>query len=189
MNRNQLEHIIRSAGGIAKVQKIFILGSQSIQGQYPNIRESNHSVNSFATQNNEILYRSIEADIMVPESEEKTEMVEATIGELSSFHNTFGYYAQGVDRTTSKLPEGWEDRLVEIYNENTNRISGLCLEIHDLIISKLYAGREKDIEFFHAAVDLDLLSEETLRRRLYITSLSDEQRRIIEKHIGRGFSR
>ncbi len=85
---------------------------------------------------------------MVPGSEEKAETVEAVIGELSSFHDTFGYHAQGVDHTTSKLPEGWETRLTEICNRNTNGISGLCLEIHDLIISKLYAGREKDTEFF-----------------------------------------
>ncbi|MDL1964767.1 MAG: hypothetical protein LWW98_10655 [Deltaproteobacteria bacterium] len=57
--------------------------------------------------NQQILCRSIEADIMVPESEEKVELIEATIGELSSFHDTYGYYAQGVDYTTSKLPEGW----------------------------------------------------------------------------------
>ena len=59
------------------------------------------------------------------------------------FLDTYCYYAQGVDHTTSKLPEGWEDRLTEICNRNTNGISGLCLEIHDLIISKLYAGRKK----------------------------------------------
>ena len=81
---------------------------------------------------------------MIPDSEKKTEMVEGTIGELSSFHHTFGYYAQGVDLNTSKLPDGWESRLVEICNENTNDVSGLCLEIHDLIVSKLYAGRQKD---------------------------------------------
>jgi len=82
---------------------------------------------------------------MVPESEEKAELIEAAIGELSSFHDTYGYYAQGVDHTTSKLPEGWKDRLTEICNRNTNGISGLCLEIHDLIISKLYAWRKKGL--------------------------------------------
>lgn len=77
---------------------------------------------------------------------------------------------------------------MEIRNENTNGISGLCLEIHDLMISKLYAGRDKDIEFFKAAVNLGLLSKETLIDRLNKTSLSNERRRIIEKHIQRGFS-
>ena len=139
-------------------------------------------------QNREIFLRSIEVDIIIPDSAEKTEMVEAALGELSLFHETFRYYAQGVDLTTSKLPEGWESRLVEICNENTNGISGLCLEIYDLMISKLYAGRDKDIEFFKAAVNLGMVSKETLIDRLNKTSLPNERRLIIEKHIQRGFS-
>ena len=151
MNSNELEHIIRAAGEIAGVKSLIILGSQSVLGQFPTLAESfpksDHSEILFISQKQQILCRSVEADIMVPESEEKADLIEAAIGELSSFHDTYGYYAQGVDHTTSKLPEVWEDRLTEICNRNTNGISGLCLEIHDLIISKLYAGRKKDIEF------------------------------------------
>lgn len=147
MNRNELEHIIRAAGEIAGVKSLIILGSQSVLGQFPTLAESfpksDHPEISFISQKQQILCRSVEADIMVPESEEKADLIEAAIGELSSFHDTYGYYAQGVDHTTSKLPEGWEERLTEICNRNTNGISGLCLEIHDLIISKLYAGRKK----------------------------------------------
>lgn len=191
MNRNELEHIIRAVGEIAKVEKVIILGSQSILGQFPNLTELNsqkdYSELTLKNQSHEVLFRSIEVDIIIPESEEKTEIVDAAIGELSSFHDTFGYYVQGVDYSTSKLPKGWKDRLVEICNENTNEISGLCLEIHDLIISKLYAGRQKDIDFFHAAVKLGLLSIETLKERLNVTPMSDELRLIIEKRMERGF--
>jgi len=191
MNRNELEHIIRAVGEIAGVEKIIILGSQSILGQFPNfpdmVSQEDYSEFSLTNQSHEILFRSIEVDIIIPESEEKTEIVDAAIGELSSFHDTFGYYVQGVDYNTSKLPKGWKDRLVEICNENTNEISGLCLEIHDLIISKLYAGRKKDIDFFHAAVKLGLLSIETLKERLNVTPMSDELKLIIEKRMERGF--
>ncbi len=76
---------------------------------------------------------------------------------------------------------------MEICNENTNGMLGLCLEIHDFMISKLYAGREKDIEFFKAAVNLGLVSEETLIDRLNKTSMSNERRRLIKKSIERGF--
>ena len=191
MNRNELEHIIRAVGEIAGVEKVIILGSQSILGQFPKFQElvsqEDYSELSLTNQSHEVLFRSIEVDIIIPESEEKPEIVDAAIGELSSFHDTFGYYVQGVDYSTSKLPKGWKDRLVEICNENTNEISGFCLEIHDLIISKLYAGRQKDIDFFHAAVKLDLLSIETLKERLNVTPMSDELRLIIEKRMERGF--
>jgi hypothetical protein len=191
MNRQELEHIIRAAGEIAQVKKIIILGSQSILAQFPDLPELNVKIIdsdiSVIEKNREILVRSIEADIMVPDSYEKTELIEGVMGELSLFHDTFGYYAQGVDRTTSKLPNGWESRLIEICNENTNYISGMCLDVHDLMISKLYAGREKDIEFFMAAVNLDLLSEETLKERLDLTTISYEHRRRIENFIDKGF--
>ena len=193
MNRNELEHLIRAAGEIAEVQKVIILGSQAILAQFPNLSEelseSDDSEISEVLQHREILVRSIEADIMIPDSEKKTEIVEGTMGELSSFHNTFGYYAQGVDRTTSKLPNDWETRLVEICNKNTNGISGLCLEIHDLIISKLYAGRKKDVEFFQAAVNLGLLSPETLKERMNKTSMTADRKHLIEERLKTGFSR
>lgn len=187
-----MEHIIRAAGEIAGVKILIILGSQSVLGQFPALAESfpksDHSEISFVNQKRQILCRSVEADIMVPESEEKAELIEAAIGELSSFHNTFGYYAQGVDHTTSKLPEGWETRLIEICNRNTNGISGMCIEIHDLIISKLYAARKKDTEFFQAAVFLGLISKTILSKRLDTTLMSEVKREIINKYIEIGFS-
>ena len=36
--------------------------------------------------------------------------IEALIGEMSLFHDTFGYHAQGVGPETAKLPAGWEGR-------------------------------------------------------------------------------
>ncbi len=112
--------------------------------------------------------------------------VEGLFGELSSFHDTFGYYAQGVDQTTANLPEGWQERLIKVCNDNTNNISGLCLEIHDLAISKLYAGREKDIDFFQSAVKPGLLSKEILLQRLSNTQMSEEKKSIVKKQIKRG---
>jgi hypothetical protein len=90
MNRDELEHIIRAAGEIAKVRKIIILGSQSILGQFPNFPEpvsgADHTEIPLTSQSKEVLLRSIEVDIIIPGSEEKTEIVDASIGELSSFH-------------------------------------------------------------------------------------------------------
>lgn len=137
----------------------------------------------------DILFRSIEADIMVENSDEKSEMVEGAIGEMSAFHNTFGYYAQAVDSSTSVLPNSRKDRVVKVCNEKTHSITGLCLEIHDLMISKLYAGREKDLKFFNAAVSLNVISKETLIERLNLTEISDRKRHTTEDPINRGFSK
>ena len=45
------------------------------------------------------------------------------------------------------LPAGWKDRLIPVRNKNTGAGTALCLEIHDLAVSKLVAGREKDLSF------------------------------------------
>lgn len=192
MKRKELEHIIRAAGAIADVNELIILGSQSILGQFPDVSESlsesNASDMSVQIEQRGILIRSIEADIMVEDANEKAEMIEGAIGELSSFHNTFGYYAQAVDASTSVLPDGWRSRLTRICNDNTHGIAGLCIDAHDLVISKLYAGREKDRAFFNACVALKMISKETLSERLIITEMSDRRRRTIAGLIDRGFS-
>ena len=59
-------------------------------------------------------------------------MIDGAIGEASSFHETFGVYAQGVGYETITAPHGWRDRHVVYANENTDGVRGLCLEIHDL---------------------------------------------------------
>ena len=46
------------------------------------------------------------------------------------------------------LPEGWESRLVPV---PTPAGTGLCLEPHDLLLSKYVAGREKDRDYVRSA--------------------------------------
>lgn len=191
MNRTQLEHIIRASGEIAGVQDVIILGSQAILGQFPELTEpvfkSDGEELSAQEMSQRILLRSIEVDVLIPDAEEKSDLIDGAIGELSPFHHTYGYYAQGIDSTTALLPEGWRERLITICNQNTNHIRGYCVEIHDLIISKLYAKRQKDIEFFHAAIKLQLITQDLLLKRLDVTPLSEGQKKMIRNDIERGF--
>ncbi|MCI0533808.1 MAG: hypothetical protein L0Z50_01130 [Verrucomicrobiales bacterium] len=133
MRREQLEHIIRAAGAITNQRDIVVVGSQAVLGQFPNAPEE--------------LLVSIEADVFPKDSPDLSIQIDGAIGELSPFHQTFGYYAHGVDETTATLPEGWKERLFPIRNENTGGATGWCLEVHDLAVSKLVAGREKDLAF------------------------------------------
>ena len=87
------------------------------------------------------------------------------------FHQTFGYYAHGVDETTATLPAGWSDRLVPLANDNTGGATGWCLEVHDLAVSKLLAGREKDLDFVHVLVRARMVDPALLEQR--VTMLSD----------------
>jgi hypothetical protein len=187
MNRYQLEHVIRAAGTIAEVQNLIILGSQSILGQFPTIPATLLKANPIDIWVPNLLYRSMEADLIIPNDPAKTELVEACLGELSPFHETYGYYVQGVDYQTATLPKGWQERFVNLCNSNTHWVTGHCLEIHDLILSKLVAGREKDLEFFHACAILKLINQNTLLERLKLIDLASPLHEIVERRIYRGF--
>ena len=61
-----------------------------------------------------------------------------------------------------------------IRNENTRGATGWCLEVHDLAVSKLVAGREKDIAFLTVLFRHGLASPEIVRERLEKTPLPSE---------------
>ncbi len=110
------------------------------------------------------------------------------LGEGSPFHETFGYYADGVEEQTALLPRNWKDRLIPIVNDNTRGVVGLCLDIHDLLISKYCAGREKDLEFTREVVKRGMVERELLVERLEMMDLSVEQRSLVQFRIDRNFS-
>jgi hypothetical protein len=56
--------------------------------------------------------------------------------------------------------------LVKFASPNTNGAVGWCLEVHDLAVSKLVAGRDKDTEFVSGLLHHHLASRETLRQRI-----------------------
>ena len=154
MKRHELEHLIRAAGAITGAEEIIVIGSQAILGARPDAPDS--------------LLRSREADLFTLRDAKDADLIDGSIGEGSPFHETFGYYAQGVWLDTAILPDGWQERLIEICNQNTRHVTARCLEPHDLAVSKLVAGREKDRLFLlemlrHLMIDRDLLLKPEIR--------------------------
>ncbi|MGD2123896.1 MAG: hypothetical protein PVJ76_19250, partial [Gemmatimonadota bacterium] len=96
----------------------------------------------------------------------KADLIDGAIGEASMFHATFGYYAQGVEAVTAVLPDGWEGRLVRFETAGTRGVVAWCLEPHDLWISKMIAGRPKDLEFGQALVERGIVDPSELAKRL-----------------------
>lgn len=169
MRRSELEHVIRASGEIADDDEIIVIGSQAILGQFPDAPVS--------------LLTSMETDVYPKNKPELADKVDGAIGEGSSFHAEFGYYAQGVGPETAVLPKGWHDRLVRVSNENTNNVSGLCLEVHDLAISKYVAGRAKDLEFNRELIRHKMIDRDTLIMRLSDTVMSKSDRARIRSRI------
>ena len=121
--------------------------------------------------------RYVEVDVAAMDDTDgsKADLIDGSIGEASTFHATFGYYAQGVVETTAILPTGWRDRLVRFETPATNGVVARCLEIHDLWISKAIAGRPKDVEFCKALVDAGLVDGKRLRESLATLGSLDER--------------
>lgn len=61
------------------------------------------------------------------------------------------------------VPPGWQERLIE-WRVDDIRIR--CLEIHDLIVTKLSAGRLKDYEFIASVLLLKLAKADEAQRRI-----------------------
>lgn len=171
MTRAQLEHILRAAAGITGAHEFVIVGSQAVLGSYPDAPGP--------------LTNSMEADLFTFRSPEDSNLIDGTIGEDSPFHQTFGYCAHGVGEETSTLPRGWKDRLVPVKSENTGGATGLCLEIHDLAVAKLAAGREKDLEYVRALFNQGLADAGIVRDRLGETDLPTEQLQLCLQRLDR----
>jgi hypothetical protein len=173
MTRAQLEHIIRAAGTIADVGDVVVIGSQAVLGEFPNAPAE--------------LLRSNEADVFPRDQPERSDLIDATIGEGSPFERSFGYYAHGVDETTAILPQGWRDRLILVTGENTRFVRGWCLEVHDLAVAKYAAGREKDRDFTRALARHSMVRREVLEQRLSGTALDTQTRDIVSRRIQADF--
>lgn len=175
MKREQLEHLIRAAGVISGSRRLLVIGSQAILGAFP-----------IGAPARALLSR--EADLFPLDAPEKSDVISVVLGELSPFDETFGYFADGVSENTARLPRGWEERLVPIDNANTNGYVGLCLEIHDLLISKYFAGRDKDHEFCGAVVAAGLVARATMLERLCATDLDGAARDRMARALDADFS-
>jgi hypothetical protein len=154
MTREQFAHVLRAVSRIADDPNVLVIGSQSILGSY-----SEDELPLEATGSMEV-----DTTFLSDPEDAKSGLVDAMIGELSNFHNEFGYYPQGVSIDTGVFPAGWADRLVIYETPSTEPGRGLCLEPHDCVLAKLVGFDEKDQDFAVALVregliDLDILAD------------------------------
>jgi hypothetical protein len=171
MTREELEHIIRACGAVTNQYEFIIVGSQSILGSVPNPED--------------VFTMSAEADIYPLQAPELAEKIEGALGEGSQFHETYGYYAQGVGPDTAVLPAGWMNRLHRIQNAATNDRVGYCLDVVDLFMSKAVAGRDKDREFCTAMLQHAHVKPAQVLDQVAEMPLSDGERRKLRATIRR----
>jgi len=149
-------------------------GSQAILGQHPDAPPE--------------LLASIEADLFSTRSPHDADLIDGSIGEASPFHRTFGYYAHGVSEETAVLPVGWRERLVPLKTPGTGSATGLCIEVHDLAVSKLVAGRPKDLNYVAIMIQHRIVDPAVLRQRIERTPIDSSMQDLCRARLSRAMT-
>ncbi len=169
MTREELEHAIRAACDVSGEDEVYVFGSQAILGQYPNAHPD--------------LTMSAEADIAPINNEDNSDLIDGALGADSRFHETNGFYVQGVSIGTAIVSKGWEKRCIKVASPATNGKVGRCLEGHDLALAKLAAYRDKDKEFVRVLLREKLVQPERLLKLLKKLPVARDLREKIHKWI------
>lgn len=173
MKKSQLDHVLRAARRITgETQYIIIIGSQSLHGKCPDVPDT--------------IAMSIEVDLIAKNERDRTEWLNG-IGVDSPFHESFGYYADPVDENTAVLPKDWKSRLVQLGPGDTGGAIGLCLDPHDLAISKYAARREKDVVFNREMARRGIIERQKVLDLLAATPVSEDRKTAIRGYIAADF--
>ena len=82
MQRSELAHILRASAAIANETSFVLIGSQAVLLLLDNPPAE--------------LMRSTEIDLYPALHPEKSDLIDGAIGAFSTFHDTYGYHADGV---------------------------------------------------------------------------------------------
>lgn len=152
MKFEHLCHLVRAASAITGETEFVVIGSQSILGSWPDAPSE--------------LLVSEEIDAWPYRNPGLADLLDGTIGELSPFHDTFGYYLQGVGPETATLSPGWEGRLIRVEHPAMSGGIALCLAPEDLLAAKCAAGRPKDLRFVAAAIGTGRIDPDLVLSRI-----------------------
>jgi len=149
VKKHELRTALKAAARVAREHEFFIIGSQA--------------VHAYCKRPPAEVLLSQECDLYPCTHPESAALLDREIGRNSAFARKHGFYVDVVTPDIASLPEGWQKRVKPL---RAGPITAFCLEIHDLLASKLAAGRLKDLEFAGAVLKFRLARVSTLRARL-----------------------
>ena len=149
MRKSQLEAALRAAAEASGERELVLAGSQAIFG---------HTDDAPV----EVLM-SEECGVWSRARTEKWTVIEEGLGKNSPYHLAHGVYVDPVDPGIVLLPIGWEQRLKPM---RIGDVAAWCLDVNDLVVSKLNAGRLKDYEFINAVLRAKLADWEVIVNRI-----------------------
>jgi hypothetical protein len=147
-----LERTVRAIATEFKTDRIFIIGSQGILLDWPDappLIRTSPEIDVYPENAKD--WERREKRKHPDESPEASEHIDALFGSGSQFHRTHGFYIDGVDESTAKLPAGWRSRaVVRRFDVGGRTVSAIASCPEDLIVSKLARLDDKDKSFIEA---------------------------------------
>jgi len=164
MHRPQLEEALRAAAQACGEREFILVGSQAVHA---------HTDDAPI----EVLI-SRECDLWAKPRFEKLAMLEDVLGKKSRFAEERGYYVDPVEPGLLVLPDGWEARLKPL---RVGEVTAWCLDVNDLVVAKLAAGRLEDYEFINAMLRLRLADEAVVAQRIWSFRDPHQQARLLAR--------
>lgn len=169
MKRKQFSKILRDASVVSEVDQFIVIGSQALLGTYSDVVLGDR------------LKFSVEVDLIVLGDVEAVDKLEAWGGLQSQYNETYGVYVDLVSfATVSTAPDGWQERLIP-YEPPDSEVTAFCMHPADLFVTKLLAGRDKDLEFVEEQAALGFVSVNDI----CFDGLSREQKRKVKQAVKR----
>jgi hypothetical protein len=155
-----LVETVRAIARLFKTDKVFIIGSQSILLSWPDapiVLRTSGEIDAYPE--NAKIWEITQKELDPECPPEASEEINALFGEGSDFHRDHGFYIDGVDENTARLPPDWNKRSIHRTVEVDGRqVLAVAPCPEDVIVSKLARLSEKDREFieaYHAARPLN----------------------------------
>lgn len=176
---NDLERAVRSIAAHFETDTVIVVGSQAILIDWPDAPERlrlTPEIDIYPGNN-----RAWEA---ANPGAEASEEINGLFGVMSPFDQQYGFYLDGVDEHTAKMPTDWMSRArtatIDVHGRPATLV---CPTMEDIAVSKLLRFGDKDRDFIRDCVNADRLNVRTVRARLDQMSMSSVQRKEIEGYI------
>jgi hypothetical protein len=168
-----LERTVRAIATEFKADSVFIIGSQAILVSWPDApiaMKISPEIDAFPA--NAKIWETQEKAKHPGESPEASEHINALFGEGSQFHETHGFYIDGVDENTAVLPVDWLTRaIVRSIDVGKRIVTAIAPCPEDIIVSKLARLDDKDRKFVEAFNAVRPLDPDVIEKRIRLSSM------------------
>jgi len=157
MIAEKVDHILRAAGAATGETRFVLIGSAAIFAWSTTVPPE--------------MALTREVDLFAPGPDLETieriaDDLDANLGQASQFDQTYGYYCDGVGPETAILPTDWRDRAKDYSSLGTGGVTATVPHPNDIAVSKLCAGREKDLAWLAVAIRHAIVDPEGMRALL-----------------------